>query len=164
MSHFLGPVRHDGRTFNQSSGLDLVPPAGPLGGPRFVLLHFDSVNLSAGATLTVDLGFGTDVFNASSGPDFWSRPVDGAVNPIRIRITGSTGSARLLEFEAVSPASHRGRRRARLSEAKPIPTRSCTPIRIKSRSSKRGSSATPASRFSRLRARFQPFQRPSRIA
>jgi hypothetical protein len=103
MSHFLGPVRPDGRTVTHSSGLDLVPPSGPLGGPRFVILHFDSVSLSAGATLTVDLGYGTDVFNASSGPDFWSRPVDGAVSPIRIRITGGTGSARLLEFGSGEP-------------------------------------------------------------
>jgi hypothetical protein len=104
MSHFLGPVRADGRTITHTSGLDFVPPNGPLGGPRFVILHFDSVNLSAGATLTVDLGYGTDVFNANSGPDFWSRPVDGAVSPIRIRITGGTGSARLLEFGSGEPS------------------------------------------------------------
>ena len=61
MSHFLGPVRPDGRTVTHTSGLDLVPASGPLGGPRFVILHFESVSLSAGATLTVDLGYGTDV-------------------------------------------------------------------------------------------------------
>ena len=104
MSHFLGPVRPDGRTVTHSSGLDLVPPSGPLGGPRFVLLHFDSVNLSAGATLTVNLGYGTDTFTANSGSDFWSRPVDGAVSPIQIRITGGAGSARLVEFGSGEPS------------------------------------------------------------
>jgi hypothetical protein len=104
MSHFLGPVVNDGRTFNQSTGLDFVPRAGALGGPRFVILHFDNVNLSGAAKLTVELGYGTDVFNASSGNDFWSRPIDTSVSPIQIRITGGNGSARLLEFGAGEPS------------------------------------------------------------
>lgn len=104
MSHFLGPTFNDGRTFNQTTGLDLTPPAGPLGGPRFVILHFDSVNLTAGAKLTVELGYDTDVFNKNSGSDFWSRPVDTTVTPIKIRIAGGTGSARLKEFGAGQPS------------------------------------------------------------
>src|SRR5215211_375768 len=103
MSHFLGPMVLDGSTFNQTTGLDLTPRAGPLGGPRFVILHFDNVNLSASAKLTVELGYGTDVFNKDSGTDFWSRPVDTKVAPIQIRITGGTGSARLKEFGAGEP-------------------------------------------------------------
>lgn len=104
MSHFLGPVVPDGRTFNQATGLDLTPRAGSLGGPRFLILHFDNVNLAGAAKLTVELGYGTDVFNKSSGTSFWSRPVDTAVTPIRMRITGGTGSARLLEFGAGEPS------------------------------------------------------------
>src|SRR4051812_32882460 len=104
MSHFLGVVVHDGRTFNQSAGLDFTPRAGSLGGPHFVMLHFDNVSLSGAAQLTVELGYGTDVFNTSSGGDFWSRPVDTTVLPIAIRITGGTGSARLLEFGAGEPS------------------------------------------------------------
>jgi hypothetical protein len=104
MSHFLGVVVHDGRTFNQTTGLDLTPRAGSLGGPRFVILHFDNVNLTGAARLTVELGYGTDVFNQSSGTSFWSRPVDTSVAPIQIRITGGTGSARLLEFGAGEPS------------------------------------------------------------
>jgi len=104
MSHFLGVVVPDGRTFNQTAGLDLTPRAGSLGGPRFVILHFDNVNLTAGAKLTVELGYGTDVFNKNSGTDFWSRPVDTTVTPIQIRITGGTGSARLAEFGAGEPS------------------------------------------------------------
>jgi hypothetical protein len=52
MSHKLGRVVTDGRTFNETAGLDLVPPPGALGGPRFVILHLDNVTLSASATLT----------------------------------------------------------------------------------------------------------------
>ena len=104
MTHFLGRVVADGRSFNQTSGLDLVPSPGPLGGPRFVFLHFDSVNLNGGARLEVALGDDTDVFNAASGPDFWSRPVDGSLSPIAIRITGGTGSARLVEYGSGEPS------------------------------------------------------------
>lgn len=104
MSHFLGVVVPDGRTLNQTAGLDLTPRAGSLGGPRFVILHFDNVNLTGNAKLTVELGYGTDVFNKSSGTNFWSRPVDTAIAPIQIRITGGTGSARLLEFGAGEPS------------------------------------------------------------
>ncbi|MCU0601198.1 MAG: VWA domain-containing protein [Desulfobacterales bacterium] len=104
MSHNLGRVVSDGRTFNQTGGLDLTPSPGPLGGPRFVILHFDNVNLSGAAKLTVDLGYGTDVFNKNSGANFWSRPVDTSIAPIRIRIAGGTGSARLLEYGAGEPS------------------------------------------------------------
>ncbi len=104
MSHFLGPVVPDGRTLNQSTGLDLTPRAGSLGGPRFVILHFDNVNLVGNAKLTVELGYDTDVFNKNSGASFWSRPVDTSIAPIQIRITGGTGSARLLEFGAGEPS------------------------------------------------------------
>lgn len=104
MTHFLGPVVPANRTVTNSSGLDFTPRAGPLGGPRFVILHFDNVVLSRSARLTVELGYGTDVFNASSGSSFWSRPVDTSIGAIAIRITGGTGSARLLEFGAGEPS------------------------------------------------------------
>jgi hypothetical protein len=104
MSHNLGRVVADGRTFSQTAGLDFIPSPGPLGGPRFVILHFDSVHLTGGAKLTVNLGYGTDVFNASSGSSFWSRPADTSLSPIPIRITGGTGSARLLEYGSGEPS------------------------------------------------------------
>ena len=53
MTHALGRVVADGRTFTHSSGLDLTPGAGSLGAPRFVFLHFDSVVLNGGARLEV---------------------------------------------------------------------------------------------------------------
>ena len=104
MSHNLGRVVADGRSFTQAAGLDLVVGAGPLGGPRFVLLHFDNVALIGAARITVELGYGNDVFSAGAGASFWSRPVDGSISPIRIRITGGKGSARLKEFGVGEPS------------------------------------------------------------
>ncbi len=104
MSHLLGRVVADGRTFNRTNGLNLIPSAGPLGGPRFIFLHFDTVNLSAGARLEVGLGYDTDVFNAASGSDFWSRPISGSINPVSMRIVGGTGSARLAEYGIGEPS------------------------------------------------------------
>lgn len=104
MTHFLGAVVPVNSTFDEITGLDLTPRPGSLGGPRFVILHFDNVTLSGSAQLTVELGYGTDVFNSSSGASFWSRPIDTSIGPIPIRITGGTGSARLLEFGAGEPS------------------------------------------------------------
>ena len=103
MTHRLGRVVADGRTVTEASGIDLTPVAGPHGPVRFVMLHFDSVSLSGAAQLVVPLGYATDVFNASSGSTFWSRPVDISVLPIAIRISGGSGSARLLEFGSGEP-------------------------------------------------------------
>ena len=94
MSHFLGRRITDGRTFTQASPLTLIPGPGPHGGPHFVILHLDQVTLNGAAKLSVDLGYGTDVFPAGSGSDLWTRPIDTALSPITIRITGGTGSAR----------------------------------------------------------------------
>lgn len=103
MTHALGRVVADGRTFTHSSGLDLTPGPGPLGTPRFVFLHFDSVVLNGNARLEVALGYDTDVFTSASGSDFWSRPINAINTPITMRIVGGTGSARLLEFGSGEP-------------------------------------------------------------
>ncbi|WP_162272779.1 VWA domain-containing protein [Nocardia lijiangensis] len=108
MTHNLGRVVVDGRSVTQASGIDLVPTAGPVGPARFVILHFDNVNLTGGAKLTVDLGYGQDVFAAGSGATFWSRPADPAAGPIQIRIVGGTGSARLREFGVGEPSTTSG--------------------------------------------------------
>jgi hypothetical protein len=99
MTHNLGPIIEDGRTFDETTGLDLVPGTSR----RFVILHFDSVNLTGAAKLTVNLGYGTDVFNASSGSSFWSRPVDTAIGTVAIRIVDGSGSARLRRFGSGEP-------------------------------------------------------------
>ena len=103
MSHYLGRRIGDGRTFNQTASLNLTPGAGPYGGPHFVILHFDQVVLKGSARLSVDLGYGTDVFTAGSGTDLWTRPIDTALTPITIRITGGTGSARLVDYGSGEP-------------------------------------------------------------
>ena len=103
MTHRLGRVVADGHQLPKPRGIDLTPVAGPHGPVRFVMLHFDSVSLSGAAQLVVPLGYATDVFNASSGSTFWSRPVDISVLPIAIRISGGSGSARLLEFGSGEP-------------------------------------------------------------
>jgi len=104
MSHKIGRIVADGRSFNETTGLDLIPDPGVLGGPRFVILHFDNVTLEGSAELTVELGYDTDVFNVSSGSNFWSRPVDTLLSPITIRITGGTGSARLQKYGSGEPS------------------------------------------------------------
>lgn len=99
MTHRLGRVITSDTIITQSSGIDLSPDAaGPHGPVRFVMLHFDNVELGPGARLTVPLGYDTDVFTASSGRGFWTRPVDIASAPIQVRITGGTGVARLHEY------------------------------------------------------------------
>lgn len=103
MSHRIGRVITEGHTVTQASGIDLDPPDGPFGPLRFVMLHFDNVNLSGGARLTVPLGYDTDVFTASSGSSFWSRPIDAATLPVQIRISGGDGSARLRAFGSGEP-------------------------------------------------------------
>ena len=109
MSHNLGPIVVDGRTITHTSGLDLSPSAGPLGGPRFAFLRFEAVNLNGNAKLTVDLGYGSDVFTKDSGTDFWTRPANTRASdfvtarPIAIRITGGTGTARLKHYGVGQP-------------------------------------------------------------
>ncbi len=103
MTHTLGRVVTDGRTITSTSGVDLTPTPGPVGPARFVILHFDNVNLTGGAKLTVNLGYGTDVFTAGSGATIWSRPADPGPGPIQIRISGGSGSARLKEYGVGEP-------------------------------------------------------------
>lgn len=103
MTHRLGRVVTDGRTVDQTNGIDLTPTAGPHGPVRFVMLNFDNVALSPGAELRVDLGYGTDTFTSNSGPSFWTRPVDTATLPVKIRIVGGNGSAILRKFGSGEP-------------------------------------------------------------
>ncbi len=103
MSHNLGTIILDGRTFNQTAPLPLTPTAGSHGGPHFVFLHFDQIVLNGAAKLIVELGYGTDVFTAGSGSEQWTRPIDTAAGPISIRITGGTGSARMVEYGRGEP-------------------------------------------------------------
>ncbi len=114
MSHKLGLLITEPPlllTFDESNGIDLVPPTGTLGNPRYVILFFDNVDLSPGAKLTVDLGYGIDEFSSGSGSSFWTRPANTyntnidppGVRPVPIRITAGSGSARLLQYGLAQP-------------------------------------------------------------
>jgi hypothetical protein len=104
MTHNLGRVVRVNQTITDGAGFDFVPGSGPHGGPRFVILHFDNVNLHAGATLTINLGYGVDAFGAGAGSSFWSRPADTSFGPIAIRITGGSGTAHLDKYGSGEPA------------------------------------------------------------
>jgi hypothetical protein len=49
------------------------------------------------------VGHGTDVFTANSGSTFWTRPVDTATLPIKVRIVGGNGSATLRKYGSGEP-------------------------------------------------------------
>jgi hypothetical protein len=104
MSHVCGTVQVLGVAFQigPDTGQPSSSPntwAGTLAttpapnGTKFVILHFQSVSLPANNRLEVDLGYGTDVFTAADGPDFWTRPVNvklvGTSVPIRYVTSGS---------------------------------------------------------------------------
>lgn len=69
------------------------------GGTRFVMLHFRNVALPGSNRIEVDLGYDTDVFTATDGTEFWTRPVNihvlaGGQVPIRYITSGAaTGHA-----------------------------------------------------------------------
>jgi hypothetical protein len=56
-------------------------PAPGAGGTKLLILHFTSVVLPANNRLEVQLGYGTDVFTAADGNDFWTRPVNVSILP-----------------------------------------------------------------------------------
>lgn len=68
------------------------------GGTKFVLLHFQNVDLPPGNRLEVDLGYGTDVFTAADGAQFWTRPINlyilpGGLVPIRYIAAGAANGS-----------------------------------------------------------------------
>ena len=73
-------------------------------GTRFVILHFRNATFAANAVLEVDLGYGTDIFTAADGDEFWTRPINVAslANnqvPIRYITTGAvTGGVELDQY------------------------------------------------------------------
>lgn len=89
----------------------------PVSGTRFVILHFMNVSLPASNRLEVDLGYDTDVFTASDGGAFWTRPINihqlpGSTIPIRYITSGAAnGGAAVDRFgrgqrQASVEASH----------------------------------------------------------
>ncbi len=103
MTHNLGRRLPVDFTFNETFPVDFAPSLGPLGGPRFVILHFDNVDLHGAAKLTVNLGYATDVFTAGAGSNFWSRPADTSSGIVAVKIIDGTGTARLHEYGSGEP-------------------------------------------------------------
>jgi hypothetical protein len=91
MSHIIGTVQILPTPMTISAGTTVFnPPAAPMG-TKFLLLHFQNLNFQAGDQLKVDLGYGTDIFTASDGPAFWTRPINIYAFPAGVQIT-YTGS------------------------------------------------------------------------
>ena len=71
-------------------------------GTRLLILHFRNASFPANNRLEVDLGYGTDVFTAADGAEFWTRPVDvyavpGGEVPIRYITNGANSGG--VEFD-----------------------------------------------------------------
>src|SRR5450432_3101637 len=88
MSHIVGtvqqvnPVIKVGPDFGPATtpntwSLTFDPPAAPTG-TKFLILHFTGAGFPGNNRLEVDLGYGgdMDVFTATDGTDFWTRPIN----------------------------------------------------------------------------------------
>jgi len=73
----------------------------PLPDTKFLMLHFTGVSLPGRNMLEVNLGYDIDIFHASDGPTFWSRPIDTKAlrgRPIEVTYVidrATTGEARI---------------------------------------------------------------------
>ncbi|KAK3368721.1 von Willebrand factor type A [Podospora didyma] len=86
LSHIVGVVQAQEPTLaiGPGSGLLSSPsgtwklniPANPVEGTKYLTLHFTGVSLPGNNRIEVDLGYATDVFHASDGADFWTRPIN----------------------------------------------------------------------------------------
>jgi hypothetical protein len=75
------------------------PPPLPSTGTKFLILHFTEAELGLDDKIEVNLIYDTDIFDLSSGPSFWSRPVRG--NSVEIDFvdgSGGIGSAVLSQY------------------------------------------------------------------
>ena len=71
----IGPDSGQPPTSGTTWGHNFIHTPAP-GGTKFVILHFGAASIPAGNRLEVDLGYGTDVFDASAGTQFWTRPIN----------------------------------------------------------------------------------------
>jgi V8-like Glu-specific endopeptidase len=98
MSHITGTVQSSAINLGPDFGPATNPPDSwlhnfahdppPIGVTKLLMLHFRNVSLPANNRLEVDLGYGTDVFTAADGAQFWTRPINvyvlpGGLVPIR---------------------------------------------------------------------------------
>ena len=83
-----------------------IDPAAQGGGPpRFVMLHFTAAKLSGGSVLELDLGYGVDRWDASSGGSFWSRPIDSRAMAVTVGFIGTTGGVTVAEYASSEPTT-----------------------------------------------------------
>ena len=107
MSHIIGTVQILSTPLTISSGTTVFnPPAAPMG-TKFLLLHFQNLNFQAGDQLKVELGYDTDIFTASDGPAFWTRPINVNAFPAGVQIT-YTGSGNVQMDQYARGERHAG--------------------------------------------------------
>lgn len=98
----IGPDSGQPPTAGTTWSHDFVHTPAP-GGTKFIILHFGAASIPTGNRVEVDLGYGTDTFDSSSGTEFWTRPINHtafpAGIPIRYIADGSlSGSVELQEY------------------------------------------------------------------
>ncbi|MGH9722484.1 MAG: trypsin-like serine peptidase, partial [Bryobacteraceae bacterium] len=98
MSHRLGSVLNVGApiTIGPDTGPPTTPPkiwtgtfpVDPLA--KYVILHVNGAALGASDHVEIELGYDTDRYDPSWGPDYWSRPIKGGA-PVTIRYVRGGG-------------------------------------------------------------------------
>lgn len=117
MSHTTGRIVARNRRVGPDSGTpatapnlwEWVTPIDPAlqggGPPRFVMLHFTGATLPAGASVEVNVGYGLDRWDATSGGSFWSRPIDPKAAPVTVRFKGASGGVTVAEYASSEPVT-----------------------------------------------------------
>src|SRR5262245_55875598 len=78
----IGPASGQAPTGTNVWEKTFNPPAAP-GGTKFLMLHFTGMSFPGGNRLEVLLGYDAERLDATSGVDFWTRPISG--NSVTIR-------------------------------------------------------------------------------
>lgn len=87
MSHITGTVQILGTPLTVGPGTTTFNPADAPLGTKLLMLHFKNANFLPGDVLQVKLGYDVDQFSNSSGPAFWTRPIDVYAFPGGVQIT-----------------------------------------------------------------------------
>jgi hypothetical protein len=95
----IGPDSGTPATSGNTWAFDFPWVPAPVDGTKLVMLHFTGASFPAGCHLEVDLAYGggeMDVFDATNGTDFWTRPINVYNLPagkVAIRYITSGGNA-----------------------------------------------------------------------
>ena len=95
MSHIVGTIQVLGSPMTIGPGTTTFnpPPSPQPGGTKLLVLHFQNLNFRAGDQLQVSLGYDIDIFTATDGPEFWTRPLNVYAFPAGVQITYVPGGA-----------------------------------------------------------------------